>query len=82
MILIDIPKPKRCLYCPMIDYNHDACIAKPSHAGEERLSELEERPKWCPIIAECNIGELEVALKIYRKVKSEEENPEEGEEKK
>lgn len=76
MILIDIPKPKRCLYCPMIDYKHDACLVRPTHAGE-RISQLEKRPSWCPIIAECDIGELEVALKIYRKVKSEEENPEE-----
>lgn len=62
MILVDIPKPKRCLYCPMIDYKRDACIARTTYAGE-RLSQLEKRPSWCPIIAECDLGGLEEALR-------------------
>lgn len=69
MILLDIPKPKRCLYCPMIDYKHDTCTARPNHAGEERLSELEERPSWCPIVAEC--------FPAPKLIKNEEEHPEE-----
>lgn len=62
MILLDIPKPKRCLYCPMIDYTHDACIVRPTHVGE-RISQLEKRPSWCPIVAECDLGGAEKLLK-------------------
>lgn len=68
MILIDIAKPKRCLYCPMIDYTHDVCIVRPTHAGE-RLSELEERPSWCPIIAECELGCLDKILRETEEAK-------------
>ena len=60
MILLDIPKPKRCLYCPMIDYTHDVCIVRPTHAGEQ-ISQLEERPSWCSIVEEYDCEALEKA---------------------
>ena len=72
MILLDIPKPKRCLYCPMIDYTHDACIVRPTHVGEQ-ISQLAGRPSWCPIVAEC----FPAPKKIPEAIKNEEETPEE-----
>ena len=77
MILIDIPKPKRCLYCPMIDYNHDACIVRPTHVGEQ-ISQLAGRPSWCPIVAECDLGGAEKLWENPEMIKHEEETPEEA----
>lgn len=69
MILLDIEEPKRCLYCPMIDYTHDLCIVRPKHVGEQ-ISQLEERPDWCPIVEEYD---REVWCPVMEEYNSEEE---------
>jgi hypothetical protein len=52
----------------MIDYNHDACIVRPTHVGE-RISQLEKRPSWCPIVAECDLGGAEKLLRETEETK-------------
>ena len=49
MVLIDMPMPKHCVYCPMMSENHYACKALWKHIDGKEFINLEHRPDWCPL---------------------------------
>lgn len=60
MLMVDIPMPKNCIFCPMSHWNKldewtgcDAVGGKRFAATTDKeYSDMEGRPDWCPIKGE------------------------------